>query len=375
MEDLVRKDAHQRGWRVVRKENELGVVGIPCFVEPGESGRCEIWVGVAAASDTLCVAHEWQGGAPHVAQIRNLKNGRVYGRNGEQIGNIVRSGGPDECSISIKSREGDGKNAWQALKTYTQAVYGAFRASGDNGGITPRRPYKIELADERSEQEIEWIDLVRGEKVGVIGLGGVGAWIADLVSKADVERVTAWDPDIVEARNVIRMPGGNAAEYLGKPKAKWFEETYSRMRKGVKGHHQAVRTTNIQEVARQLTFAFIAVDDEHARKDISEGLNGMRIPFIDVGLSISREDVRLAVAMRATVGREDTREWKRAIPRTGSEGQQVYGRVELADTSALAAAFSIQIWRQMRGQIVHEGIPECIVYRGTKPSLTVRFPG
>lgn len=375
MEDLVRKDAHRRGWQVVRKENELGVIGVPCFVEPGESGRCEIWVGVAEGSNTLSVVHEWQGGAPHVAQIRNLKNGLVYGRNGEQIGNIIRSESPDECSISIKSSEGDRNDAWLALKTYTQAVYGAFRARGDNGGTIPKRPYKIELTDERSEQEVEWLDLVRGEKVGVIGLGGVGAWIADFVSKADVERITAWDPDVVEARNVIRMPGGNAAEYLGKPKATWFEDTYSRLRTGVKGHHQEVRTTNVQEVARQLTFAFIAVDDEDAREEISEGLNKMRVPFIDVGLSISREIVRLAVAMRATVGREDTSEWRRAIPRTGSEGQQLYGRVELADTSALAAAFSVQVWRQMRGQMVHEGIPECIVYRATKPSLTVRPPG
>lgn len=131
-EDMVRADAEKRGWSIMRNSRELGAVGVPCFVAPDVPGRCEIWVGIGTDTDELQGGLEWQGGNTHVANIRGLAQGGVYDRRGEPIGNSTNAGDENKCTISIKKDSGEYDNAWDALKTYINAVYGGFRAGGTN---------------------------------------------------------------------------------------------------------------------------------------------------------------------------------------------------------------------------------------------------
>ncbi len=374
-EVMLRADAEKRGWSIVRRSRELGAVGVPCFVAPGVPGRCEIWVGIGRDSDELQGGLEWQDGNTHVANIRGLAQGGVYDRHGEPIGNSVKTG-ENNCTISIKKDSGEYVNAWDALKTYISAVYSGFRAGETNDGRDLERPYTFQISEERSREEVEWLDLVRGERVAIIGLGGVGSWIADLVAKADVAEVHGWDADKIEAKNIIRMPGAVNPDWIGKPKAVWFEETYREFRKGVFGHQENVGEQNIEQALSGITYCFMAVDDDEARSIVCSAMEDVGIPFVDVGLSLSRTDnSQVYGSIRIVNALSHDAAWRKAIPQVGQSGQEIYGRLELPDMGALAAGLAVQSWRKMRGQMLPGCALECLLYRLETDQITPRERG
>lgn len=371
-ERLLRKEAQRRGWTVVRADRAIGIVGVPCFLAPDTPGRCEVWVGVDGSEDTLACVHTWQGPHVHVANIRGLTTGAVYARNGEVIGNVILRDGDTSCTISI-IRDAGYDHGWQALKTYVNEVYGGFRGSKDSPPQVPDRPYRFEIRDERSEMEVEWLDLIRAERVAVVGLGGLGSWIADVIAKCDVHAVTAWDGDIIEPKNLIRMPGaGQLEQWIGRHKTDWFETTYSSLRTGIAGRAVMVDQSNVHEVLAGTSFAFLAVDNDTARATMIEALAGAHIPFIDVGTSIDRRQTKVSIALRLVVARPYSNSWRGAIPRVDTAGQQIYGSIELPDVGALTAGWAVQLWRQYRGQVTVGMMPECVVYRAESHQTAVR---
>ena len=126
-----------------------------------------------------------------------------------------------------------------------------------------------------------------------------GAWIADFVVKADPREVHGWDYDCIEPKNILRMPGGlDPNVWIGRPKADWFQETYSLIHTNVHGHNVKVLPENVQEVIEKTTFAFVAVDDADDRMMLCDTLANAGIPFVVVGLSPVRKDKRVKVSMR-----------------------------------------------------------------------------
>lgn len=376
VEELVRSDAEMRGWTVVRTSRELGVVGVPCFLVPNVPGRCELWVGVGTDSDQIQGELDWQGGHLHVAHVRGLTNGAVYDRLGNPIGNVVRKDDDgNSCTISIKRDEADYRDAWEALKTYINAIYGGFLASDNNGRQEVERPYTFPILGEKSRDEVQWLDLVRGEKIAVVGLGGVGAWIADLLAKADVAEVHGWDADVIEKKNIIRMPGAVNPDWIGKSKAKWFEETYRQIHRRVYGHAENVTDQNAKEICTNTTFGFVAVDNEEGREIACNAMAEVGIPFIDVGIALDRRDGQVTASIRLTTVWPHDDAWRKAIPKVDKAGQDVYGKLELPDLAASAAGWAVQSWRKMRGQMAQDKASECMVYRAETNTITVRTRG
>lgn len=372
VEELVRQDANRRGWGIVRTTQELGVTGVPCFLSPNLPGRCEIWVGVDADSDQLQGGLEWQGGNVHVANIRGLTNGVVYDRLGNTIGNTVKTDNGKSCTISIKRDEANYRDAWEALKTYINAIYGGFRASDPNGSHQAQRPYTFLIPGERSRDEVQWLDLVRGEKIVIVGLGGVGAWIADLLVKADVSEIHGWDDDLIEVKNIIRMPGAVSPDWIGKPKAKWFEESYGKIHHQVYGHEENVTDNNATEMCTNTTFGFVAVDNDEGREIACNTMAEVGIPFIDVGISVNRNCGQVTSSIRLITASLYDDVWRKAIPKVDKAGQEIYGKLELPDIAAIAAGLAVQSWRKMRGQMAQDRASECMVYRAETNKITVR---
>ena len=374
-EEMVRADARKRGWEVVRASQELGVTGVPCFVEPTVPGRCQIWVGMASDSDQLHGGLGWQGGNIHVAEVRGLTKGSVYDRAGKSIGNVVRTSNTDRCTISIKRDGGDYQNAWEALRTYINAIYGGFRNRHIDSAAQVERPYTFPILGEKNREEVEWLDLVRGEKIAIVGLGGVGSWIADLMTKTDVAEVHGWDADVIEDKNIIRMPGAVNPEWIGKPKATWFKETYRQIHRGVCGYSENVCEKTIEEMRSKITFGFVAVDNDEGRGIACEALADAGVPFVDVGLALDRKDGQVSAAVRVITAYPPDETWRKAIPKVDRSGQEVYGRLELSDVAAMAAGWAVQSWRKMRGQMAQADVHECMVYRAECNSITVRSRG
>ena len=69
----------------------------------------------------------------------------------------------------------------------------------------------------RSRPERGWRpvqDRIRGQSIAIIGLGGTGAYILDLVAKTPVKGIHLLDSDYIEWHNFIRAPGAPTAEEI-----------------------------------------------------------------------------------------------------------------------------------------------------------------
>jgi len=372
-ESRARREAERRGWTIERRDLEIGAFGIPCFVAPQTAGKCHIWVGTASQSDELKVNHDWQQRASHTANIRGLSNGRLYDRSGNEWRNGVIAQDHVSLVLSIKFRGREYEDAWEALNNYVKQVYALFLGSSASIENTAPRPYTFDVLGDRLPEALEWRGMVAQERVAIVGLGGVGAWIADFVLKADPQEVHAWDYDRIEPKNILRMPGGlDPNVWIGRPKAEWFEETYSLIHTNVHGHNVRVLPENVQEVIARTTFAFVAVDNAHDRMMVCDALATARVPFVVAGLSPVRKDKRVKVSMRIVTAHVGVSSWREAIPQVGQAGQDDYGSLELPDVYSMAAGWAIQSWRKMRGQFWQERREECLVYRASEQSLKVR---
>ncbi len=366
-------EAERRGWKIDRQVLEIGAIGIPCFVAPSIVGTCDIWVGTAPSSDNLQASHGWQQNAAHTANIRGLIQGRLYDRTGGELANGVIGRSDSNLVLSIKLTGREYADAWEALNNYVMQIYALFLGSASLDRKTVPRHYTFELLDDQTPEAMDWKALVDRERVAIIGLGGVGAWIADLIIKANPFEVRGWDYDCIEPKNILRMPGGlDPGTWIGRPKAVWFQEVYSLVHSRVHGLNSKVLPENVHEVLGGTTFAFVAVDDADARLMICDALADAQIPFVVAGLSLVRMDKRVRISMRVITAHVGVSSWRHAIPQVGQAGQDDYGSLDLPDVYSMAASWAIQSWRKMKGQVVMAQREECLDYSANDQSLIVR---
>lgn len=127
--------------------------------------------------------------------------------------------------------------------------------------------------------------LLADDCVAIIGAGGTGSYIFDLISKARVRKIKLFDFDIFDLHNAFRIPGATDREELGQPKVDVIEQRY-------RGWHRGIEVVEAkldgQSVAllEGVTFAFLAVDKIGPRRDIAKLLLARGIPFIVVGMGI-----------------------------------------------------------------------------------------
>jgi hypothetical protein len=189
------------------------------------------------------------------------------------------------------------------------------------------------------------------DKVAVIGLGGTGSYILDLLAKTPVAEIHIFDGDDFELHNAFRAPGAPAKEDLAKPKkVDWFGEMYDRMRKGIVRHPYHIRAEQLAEL-RGMSFVFLAIDDPKAKKVIVDFLLAERIPFIDVGMDVSLDrDVSLRGQVRVTVGTPLVSEHiEQVVSFSDGPENDVYRNIQVADLNMLNAALAIIRWKKWLG--------------------------
>lgn len=188
-------------------------------------------------------------------------------------------------------------------------------------------------------------------RVAIIGLGGTGSYILDLMAKTPVAELHLFDGDVFATHNAFRSPGAPRKEELTDPKkVDWFADIYDRMRIGIIRHPYYVGTEQLAEV-EGFDFVFVAIDNAKARKIILEGLIALKVPFIDVGIDISIDSQgMLRGQSRFTVG---TPEHHAHIPDVVSfdvaPDNDIYRNIQVGDLNMLNAAMAVKKWKKLRG--------------------------
>jgi hypothetical protein len=189
------------------------------------------------------------------------------------------------------------------------------------------------------------------EKVAIVGLGGTGSYIFDLMAKTPVRELHIWDGDVQRQHNAFRSPGAMTIEELRARESKvdYIHRRYSGMRRGIVPHAEPIDASNVH-LLRDMDFVFVAVDKSDARKLIVDQLEECGVAFIDVGMGIDQVDGALTGLVRTTTSTPGRREGRRHLPLAEAELENLYAQnIQIADLNALNAVLAVIKWKKLRG--------------------------
>jgi len=263
---------------------------------------------------------------------------------------------------SFSSKPAGGyKDYYEKLATYVAIISSPAQA------IDPRVTAKTfpVIKSEESESVFNYIDTASSRaginmvtrklelgKIAIVGVGGTGSYVLDLVAKTPVKEIHLFDRDAFLQHNAFRSPGAPSIDELGTApkKVAYFTDRYSKMRRGIVAHDYHIDASNVDQL-RGTDFVFICIDGGGAKKLIVENLEAFGIPFIDVGMGVDLVGDSLRGILRVTSSTAKQREHvTKRVSLVDGEGNDDYGRnIQIADLNALNAALAVVKWKKLLG--------------------------
>ena len=187
--------------------------------------------------------------------------------------------------------------------------------------------------------------------IAIVGLGGSGSYILDLVAKTPVREIHLFDGDRFGQHNAFRSPGAPSVEVLmaAPQKAVHFRDTYSAIRGNIFAH--GFVDDSVVDSLRAMDFVFLAVDKGEARRFIVEWLEESGVPFIDVGMGVEEVDGRLLGQLRVSTVTDQSREKVHTtLPMEDRDDLDDYSsNIQIAELNALNAALAVIKWKKLLG--------------------------
>lgn len=187
--------------------------------------------------------------------------------------------------------------------------------------------------------------------VGIVGLGGTGAHVLDLVAKTDAGTIHLFDADVFEQHSAFRCPGASSIADVsaGRPKVRLLADRYAAMRNGVVPHAVRIEAANAY-LLDELDFCFVCIDDGVAKGPILDRLALRSIPWIDVGIGLALTGAGVVGAVRTTVGTPGGYDDARSrIPSSPPMEDGYATNIQTCDLNALNAALAVVEWKRTRG--------------------------
>ena len=190
------------------------------------------------------------------------------------------------------------------------------------------------------------------DRMAIVGLGGTGGFVLDLVAKTPIREIHLFDGDRFLQHNAFRAPGAAGIDDLtgGPAKVAYWAGVYDKMRTGVIPHPYYIDESNIEELV-SMDFVFVAIDDGPSRELIVKALEEAGVSYIDVGMGIVENDGALSGIIRVSTSTP-------AHPASGTERlsfgeggpENEYDRnIQVADLNALNAALAVIKWKKLKG--------------------------
>lgn len=192
-------------------------------------------------------------------------------------------------------------------------------------------------------------------KIAIIGLGGSGGYVFDLMVKTHVREIHLFDGDDFLQHNAFRAPGAASLQVLEEKlkKVEYFARMYGQMRRGIVAHPEYVTDENIVQLAG-FDFVFICVDKPAVRKLLSEYLTKAGIPFLDIGMELEllEEEQSLIGTCRVTLNTPEKSDHfpKHVSLEDSTVADDLYGtNIQVADLNALCAVMAVIKWKKFCG--------------------------
>jgi tRNA A37 threonylcarbamoyladenosine dehydratase len=257
--------------------------------------------------------------------------------------------------------QGGYQNYYEKMVSYINIISSQAKAIDDS---VTEKPFKT-IDSENEEQIFKYVDTNSGkakivaiasklkeQKVAIIGLGGTGSYILDMISKTPVREIHLFDGDLFLQHNAFRSPGASSLGELQalQKKTDYFQTHYSNIRTNIISHNYYIDNQNIDELL-VMNFVFICIDKSDIKKVIIDNLVSHGISFIDTGIGVINIDDSLIGHIRVTTSTPDMREHiKTRIAFNDDGGKNDYStNIQIAELNALNAALAVIKWKKLFG--------------------------
>jgi molybdopterin/thiamine biosynthesis adenylyltransferase len=275
----------------------------------------------------------------------------------------LSEGVPVNHSFSAKPKPGDAyPNYYEQVTTYVAIISGpAQRIDSTQTAKT----FPVIVPDDDSDEPFNYTDTAssRAEivevtnklarrRIAILGLGGTGSYVLDLVAKTPVKEIHLYDGDTFYQHNAFRSPSAPSVEELAirQPKTTYFKNLYGKMNRGIIDHPVYLDAGNVEEL-RGMDFVFVCLDKNNPKKLIVEKLEEFNVSFTDVGMGIQLDNGALAGIVRVTTSTPQKRDhFRERVSFDDTPGDDDYNRnIQIADLNALNAALAVIKWKKLLG--------------------------
>lgn len=309
-----------------------------------EPGRHEVWV---------------VGGVPHDHQGNKI--GIIADEDRHDYGDGLIA----VCRLSGKLHNQMPANYYEKISNYV-GILGRYARAIDPSATHKNYPVRETAAVESvyryhdAASSRSGISAITGKlklgKVGIVGLGGTGSYILDLIAKTPINEIHLFDDDVFYAHNAFRAPGAASLEEVKESphKVEYFAAKYDSFRRNIVPHPIRVTEDNIEEI-QSMDFIFLTMDAGPVKQTIIEHIKKWKIPFVDCGMGIQRQENSLRGIVRVTTGTKDHYDHLlRRISYADVNANEYDWNIQTADLNMLNAAMAVLKWKKLFGYYVDD---------------------
>ena len=183
---------------------------------------------------------------------------------------------PININFSFSNKPTNGfSNFYDKFTSYIRILTGPAISKDNSITANPFNP----IAVKENESVFKYIDSnssragidsvnkkLQSQKIAIIGLGGTGSYILDLISKSSVEEIHLFDADVLLNHNAFRSPGAVSLDSLkSKPKkVEYYKELYSNLRNGIYANNVFIDKDKLA-LLKDFDYVFLCLDENEIR--------------------------------------------------------------------------------------------------------------
>jgi len=191
------------------------------------------------------------------------------------------------------------------------------------------------------------------QRIGIVGLGGTGSYVLDMVAKTCVSEIHLFDGDVFSQHNAFRSPGAPTIDELReKPKkVTYLASVYGKMRRGIHAHDSFLNGASA-EALRGLDFVFLCLDSGVAKKSIVIVLMEFGTSFVEVGMGVVRSKDSLSGLLRVSASTQESqgRDMTKINFSDGDGAEDDYStNIQIAELNAMNASLAVIMWKKQYG--------------------------
>jgi hypothetical protein len=217
--------------------------------------------------------------------------------------------------------------------------------------VEPESPFHY-LDTNSSRAEIDLLSArFEGMKVAIIGVGGTGSYVLDLVAKTSVGEIHIFDADRYLSHNAFRSPGAPSLAELNRTPTKvaYMAAKYDMMHKHIVPHQHFVEGEHLVEL-NEMDFVFICIDDGEAKKAIIDHLLANSVSCIDTGIGLIEQDGALTGSVRVTLLTPSFNGHMYQRISFADDMDDVYTQnIQTAELNSLNASLAVLKWKRLVG--------------------------